>query len=56
MDNKEIESKEMDSKELNLNEMDKVSGGTLLIDGRPLKEFSREDLIKLGLYRPKVED
>jgi hypothetical protein len=56
MDNKEIESKEMDQKELNLDEMDKVSGGMVLIDGRPPKEFSREDLIKLGLYHPKVED
>lgn len=35
MDNKEMENKEMDSKELNLDEMDKVSGGTLLIDGEP---------------------
>ena len=54
MDNKEIESKEMDQKELNLDEMDKVSGG--MVDGRPPKEFSREDLIKPGLYYPKIED
>ena len=56
MDNKEMENKEMDSKELNLEEMDNVSGGTLLIDGEPLSKFSREDLIRLGLYHPKVED
>lgn len=56
MDNKEMENKELDLEELNLDEMDKVSGGRCLIDGRPLKEFSREDLIKLGLYHPKVED
>ena len=56
MDSKEIESKEMDQKELNLDEMDKVSGGRCLIDGRPPKEFSREDSIKPGLYYPKIED
>ena len=56
MDNKEMENKETDLKELNLDEMNKVSGGTLLIDGEPLSKFSREDLIRMGLYHPKVED
>ena len=53
MDNKEMENKEMDLRELNMDEMDKVSGGKCLIEGRPPKEYSREELIMLGLYHPK---
>ena len=56
MDNKETENKKRDRKELDLDEMEKVSGGTLLIDGEPLEHFSRGDLVKSGYYHPKDED
>lgn len=56
MDNKKMDNKEMDLKELSMDEMDKVSGGKCLIEGRPVKEYSREELIKLGLYHPKEDD
>lgn len=56
MDNKEMENKEMDLRELNMEEMDQVYGGRCLIEGRPAKEYSREELIKLGIYHPKDEN
>ncbi len=56
MDSKKMDNKEMDLKELSMDKMDKVSGGKCLIEGRPAKDYSREELIKLGLYHPKDED